>query len=92
LTETPLVVNEWLKIYETYSDEDLAAEVTWLKTQSRNPYNAQTEGQRSYARSTAEFRDRLSAATRVQRNRANSTFVQHGVADFSRVGSGGDSQ
>lgn len=75
-------VDEWLKIYEGYTDSELTEEVTWLKTQVRNPYNAQTEGQRSYARSTAEFRTRLAAATEVQRNRSNSTFVRHGRADF----------
>jgi hypothetical protein len=77
-------VDEWLKIYRKYTDAELTAEITWLKTQIRNPFNAQTEGNRSYSRSTAEFRDRLSAALEVQAERSNST-PRHGVADFSGV-------
>jgi hypothetical protein len=77
-------VEEWLKIYRTYSEADLGEEISWLKTQIRNPYNAQTEGNRSYARSTAEFRDRLSAATQAQAERS-STVPRHGIADFSGV-------
>lgn len=77
-------MDEWLKIYRTYSEAELNAEITWLKTQVRNPYNAQTEGNRSYARSTAEFRDRLAAATQVQQERSNTT-PRHGIADFSGV-------
>ncbi len=77
-------MDEWLIIYNDYSDVDLAAEITWLKTQARNPFNAQTEGNRSYARSTAEVRTRLAAATQIQRERSN-TEPRHGVADFSSV-------
>jgi hypothetical protein len=79
-------VEEWLITYESYTDVELTAEVTSLKTQASNPYNAQTEGNRSYARSTTEVRTRLAAAIQIQRSRGNeSTFVRHGVADFSNV-------
>lgn len=77
-------MEEWLKIYRKYSDAELEAEIAWLKTQVRNPYNAQTEGSRSYARSTAEFRDRLSAAMEVQTERTDPE-PRHGIADFSGV-------
>ena len=77
-------MDEWLKIYRKYTDQELSDEISWLKTQVRNPLNAQTEGGRSYARSTAEFRDRLSAALEVQAERS-STTPRHGIADFSGV-------
>jgi hypothetical protein len=79
------VEDTWLIVYRGYSDVDLASEVTWLRTQIRNPFSAQTEGGRSYARSTAEMRDRLSAATQVTAERTQTTFVRHGTADFSGV-------
>lgn len=77
-------MDEWLKIYRKYTDQELSDEISWLKTQVRNPFNAQTEGGRSYARSTAEFRDRLSAAMEAQAERTNDT-PRHGIADFSGV-------
>ena len=79
-------MEEWLKVYRGYSSAELAEEITWLRTQVRNPFNAQTEGSRSYARSTVEMRDRLSAATQISAENAQAnTFVRHGVADFSGV-------
>lgn len=77
-------MEQWLLIYRTYSDAELAAEVTALKSWAANPFNAQTEGNRSYARSTVEIRERLTAATQVQQERVN-TVPRHGIADFSRV-------
>lgn len=79
-------MEDWLIIYRGYTSAELADEITWLRTQVRNPFNAQTEGSRSYARSTAEMRDRLSAATQVTAENAQvNTFVRHGTADFSGV-------
>ena len=77
-------MEEWLIAYRSYSDVDLTAEVSWLRTQVRNPYNAQGEGNRTYARSTAEFRTRLAAATQIQTERT-SREPRHGIADFSGV-------
>ena len=77
-------MDEWLIIYDGYSAPDLATEVTWLKAQLGNPYGTQTEGNRSYARSTAEFRTRLAAAQQIQKSRSTTT-PRHGVADFSQV-------
>jgi hypothetical protein len=77
-------VDEWTLIYRTYTGEALAAEIATLKVQAGNFFNAQTEGARSYARSTSEIRTRLAAALQVQQE--NSTTVpRHGVADFSGV-------
>lgn len=75
----------WLIAYRGYSDAELTKEITWLREQTRNPYSAQTEGQRSYARATGEIRDRLAAATQVQQERASATGARHGFADFSQV-------
>jgi len=76
--------DEWLVIYRGYSDVDLASEVTWLRTQVRNPFTAQTEGSRSVQRSTAEMRDRLAAATQVQNERGGAdSGARHMVPDFS---------
>lgn len=80
-------MEEWLKTYsnpDTFSDSELDAEITWLKTQTRNPYNAQTQGTRSYARSTAEFRDRLAAASEAKRLRSAPQTARHGSIDFSK--------
>ena len=76
-------MDEWLIIYRSYDSVALAAEIVWLQTQIRNPYNAQTEGNRSYARSTQEFRSRLAAAIQVQGE--GSAGPRHGSADFSCV-------
>ena len=73
-----------MMIYRTYDEAALTAEVVALKTQAGNFFNAQTEGNRSYARSTAEIRTRLAAATQVQLERSNSE-PRHGIADFSGV-------
>lgn len=78
-------MDEWLKAYRRYTDAELTDEVAWLRTQSRNPYNAQTEGPRSYARSTAEIRTRLAAAMQVQSERSGENTPRHGSADFSAV-------
>ena len=76
--------DEWLSIYRTYSDAELAAEIATLKQLAANPFNAQTEGNRSYARSTTEVRDRLLAALQAQLER-QAPEARHGVADFSSV-------
>ena len=83
--ELATLVDAWIIVYRGYSDSELSAEIAWLRQQTRNPYNAQTEGQRSYARSTAEMRDRLSAATQVLSERSSSDEPRHGRADFSQV-------
>jgi len=79
-------MEQWLIAYAAYTDSDLDSEITWLRTQIRNPYAAQAEGNRSYQRSTGEFRDRLAAASQVKESRAQAvTHPRHGIADFSQV-------
>jgi hypothetical protein len=83
---------EWYSVYRNYDDAKLAAEITWLEGQSRNTFNAQTEGNRSYSRSTAEIRDRLEAAYQVknERNPSNGVGNKPLIPDFSGVRIGGN--
>lgn len=80
---------DWLTIYRTYSAAELAEEVTWLKVQMRNPFNAQGVGSKNYQRDVGELRGRLQAAIRVQQERgtsASQTPMERGdwgVPDFS---------
>lgn len=79
-------MDQWLESYREYSDADLEAELIWLRKQVRNPFLTQSEGSRSVSRSTAEFRDRLAAATRVKKERSGAGDTdRHLVADFSQV-------
>lgn len=79
-------MENWITIYRGYSDVELDAELVWLRKQSRNPYGSQSEGNRSYARSTAEIRDRLAAATQVKNERSGAdNGTRHLTADFSGV-------
>lgn len=76
--------DEWLISYRLFSDAELTAEITRLKSWAQNPFNSMTEGNRSFARSTAEIRDRLAAALTAQQERSSSE-PRHGIADFSSV-------
>lgn len=80
-------MEEWLTTYQEYTDAELAEEITVLRAQSRNFYVSQTSGQNAYSRAIAEIRDRLAAATRVKRERADRSagYRRHGQADFSSV-------
>jgi hypothetical protein len=80
-------MERWLQIYRDYTAAALDDEIAWLQKQSRNLFQSQAEGDRSYARSTAEVRDRLAAALQVKRERGVPPSVGDGnlVADFSGV-------
>lgn len=79
-------MEQWLEYYRGLDDAALASEFAWLQKQIRNPFGSQTEGNRSVQRSTAEFRDRIAAATRVKNERTGAGDTnRHLVADFSRV-------
>jgi hypothetical protein len=82
--------HEWLAIYRTYTSAELAAEIEELKRETKNKFQSQTVGGKSYTRATAEIRDRLHAATKVlaQSARAALTPMERGdigVPDFSKV-------
>ena len=74
---------DWIEIYDSYSDAELVTEIATLKENLKNPYVTQSEGQRGYTRSAAEDRTRLTAATQIQRERSNRNQRRHGQADFS---------
>lgn len=78
-------MNEWLIAYRGYSDAELEEELTWLRAQVRNPFSGQTEGDRSYTKSTAEMRDRLAAATQVKGERSPARAPRAASADFSGI-------
>lgn len=75
--------DDWVEIYDGYTDEELASEINQLKENARNPYVNQTEGNRGYTRSTNEDRVKFAAATQVQRERSSRNQRRHGQADFS---------
>lgn len=76
-------MDEWLKIYRNYSATELDDEIEWLREQSRNPFEQQQERNRSFSRSTAAIRDRLSAALQV-RNERKGEVVNSLQVDFSK--------
>lgn len=76
-------MEQWLNIYRDYTLAELDAEIASLRKQASNPYNSQTEGERSYSRSTAETRDRLEAAQQAKREKTGRAVVREGTADFS---------
>lgn len=77
---------DWLIIYRGYDGPTLAAELARLQAWSTNQFSSQTaRGGESYARSTAENRSRLAAATTVTKERSG-RYRRHGVADFSGRG------
>ena len=79
-------MEQWLITYTEYTDAELTSEIEWLRKQTRNPFGSQSEGNRSVTRATAEFRDRLAAASQVKTSRSQgASNPRHGIADFSQV-------
>lgn len=76
---------EWLAIYRSYTDAELVAEATSLKTQATN-LGSQTVGSQAYTSDLREVRDRLHACVSVQNERRGQvTNPSVGVVDFSAV-------
>ena len=85
-----MAASDWSEIYDSYSAEELADEITDLKEQIKAASNisSQTTGPKSYGRDLREMRVRLQAAVRVQNQRkaAASGYRGNGrvaLADFS---------
>ena len=79
-------MDEWLKAYRLFTADELEDEIDKLKKLADNPFQSQQEGARAYTRSTAETRDRLTAALTVRNERSGSGEVSwRGTADFSGV-------
>jgi hypothetical protein len=75
---------EWLEIFRSYSPEALAAQVEELKKQV-SVFTSQQVGSKSYTKDLGELRGQLSAAIRIQNERANPGQAGFGITDFSRV-------
>ncbi len=73
---------EWVEIFESYSPEELAAQITKLKDQV-SVYSQQAIGNKSYTKDLAELRGQLAAAGRVQKARTLKGDHSRGVSDFS---------
>lgn len=79
---------DYLEIYEDYTDAELDLAISKLRRQVDNPMVSQQEGSRNYTRAVSEIRARLAAATEVKRTRANPNKRRHGQADFSKTNFG----
>jgi hypothetical protein len=77
-------MDDWLIIYRTYSAEELAAEIQFLKEELANPYSAQGLGSQSAQRDLNALKNRLSSALRVVSERGGVRLIQDSVVDFSR--------
>ena len=75
--------NDWQVIYQSYTVEELAAELARLKTESQNLYLSQSVGSKSYSRSITDVRQRLSACVEVMNARAGIYDESDTLADFS---------
>jgi hypothetical protein len=78
-------MDDWLIIYRSYSVEELAAEIIFLKEEMKNPYSAQGLGSQSAQRDLRQLRERLSAATRVRAEQNGVRAIRDSVADFSHT-------
>lgn len=76
-------LNDWLIIYRSYTNEDLAEEIRFLREEMRNPYAAQGLGSQSAQRDLRALMNRHSAAIYVRRERAGDPVIQDSVVDFS---------
>lgn len=76
-------MDDWLIIYRSYSVEELANEITFLREEMQNPYSAQGLGSQSAQRDMRELKNRLSAATRVRAEQGGVRLIRDSVIDFS---------
>lgn len=77
-------IDDWLIIYRSYTAEELAAEIIFLREEFTNPYSAQGLGSQSAQRDIRTLRERLLAATRVRAEMGGVRTIVDSVVDFSR--------
>ncbi len=75
---------EWLEIFRSYAPDELAAHVGTLKRQI-SVFTQQAVGSKSYVKDLRELKEQLSAAVRVQKERAQPGNPAVGITDFSRL-------
>jgi hypothetical protein len=80
-----MAVEEWEPLYRDYSSADLAAEITSLKAQKANMYATQNVGSKGYSKDLRLISEQLTAATKVKRERLQTTESRVGLADFSET-------
>jgi len=76
-------LNNWIVIYRAYSGPDLAAEAATLRRWLSNPYDAQTQGSKSYQRNVSNFTDRLVAIQRVLNEQSMANVPSYSQMDAS---------
>jgi len=76
-------LNEWIVVYRGYTADQIACEKARLQKWLSNPYDAQTQGAKSYQRNMADFRSRLAAIQRVANEQANANQPSWGRSDAS---------
>lgn len=76
-------MDDWLIIYRSYSVEELANEIIFLRDELSNPYSAQGLGSQSSQRDLRELKNRLSAACRVRAEQGGVRLIRDSVVDFS---------
>lgn len=83
---------DWIEIYRSYTDDELAEELNDLKKQlkSAGGITGQGSGSVNYSRDLLHLQGRLHACVRVRGERSSSSFGPKanghwGVADFSGV-------
>lgn len=76
-------MDDWLLIYRSYSAEEIAQEIIFLREEMKNPYSAQGLGSQSAQRDMRSLRERLAAATRVRLEMNGTRYIRDSVVDFS---------
>lgn len=74
------------EIYRSYTNDELAAEITDLKAR-RKAYQSQSAGGKSYTQDLSRLDEALQAAVRVQRERSRSATGEDSRAVASFEGS-----
>lgn len=80
-----MAFTDWLEIYQSYSAEELAEEITQLKKDIKGNYSGQGVGSVNYQRDLTMIQSRLRAATRVVNERSQGDASNMGEVDFSGV-------
>jgi hypothetical protein len=74
-------VNDWLIIYRGYTPDQIAAERATLQRWLSTPYDAQTQGSKSYQKNLEGIRSRLAALQRAVNEKSGVPSV--GIMDAS---------
>jgi hypothetical protein len=76
-------MDDWLFIYRTFTPEELAREIEFLKQEVGNPYSAQAMGSQSAQRDLNNLKNRLSSALRVRGEQGGKRLIVDSLVDFS---------